>query len=209
MFLTFFQKIDFFGSKFHFYSGKTPIRGTTIGGFLTLFILIMFFLLIIIFGDNLFSRKNAFQKPVKPIVEERDDEIENVKNTRNSQKLIKSKELNDKTKELIGTRSIDNPTLNKSQRAKNKNFTLNKENFRAKSPITLSELEKNKNINEMKLWKNEGITTITNENMNSSINTLNTIFKHYEEDTTIKFEPIKFTMLPGYPLFLCSLRSSS
>ncbi len=58
MFLTFFQKIDFFGSKFHFYSGKTPIRGTTIGGFLTLFILIMFFLLIIIFGDNLFSRKN-------------------------------------------------------------------------------------------------------------------------------------------------------
>ena len=58
MFLTFFQKIDFFGSKFHFYSGKTPIRGTTIGGFLTLFILIMFFLLIIIFGDNFFLRKN-------------------------------------------------------------------------------------------------------------------------------------------------------
>ena len=53
-----FEEIDIIGSKFHFYQGKSPKRKTIFGGFLTIFLMITFITLIIIFGSNFFTRKN-------------------------------------------------------------------------------------------------------------------------------------------------------
>ena len=58
MFSKLFEEIDIIGSKFHFYQGKSPKRKTIIGGFLTIFMLVTFTTLIIIFGSNFFTRKN-------------------------------------------------------------------------------------------------------------------------------------------------------
>ena len=58
MLTTLLEEIDIIGSKFHFYQGKTPKRKTIFGGFLTLFMLVTFFALVIIFGSDFFTRKN-------------------------------------------------------------------------------------------------------------------------------------------------------
>ena len=58
MFFKCLQKLDFFGSKFHFYSEKSPTKETVPGGLLSIFIFFIFFLLMWIFGDDFFSRKN-------------------------------------------------------------------------------------------------------------------------------------------------------
>ena len=58
MFLKILEEIDFIGSKFHFYQGKSPKRKTIFGGFLTIILIISIIALIIAFGDNFFTRKN-------------------------------------------------------------------------------------------------------------------------------------------------------
>ena len=42
-------------------------------------------------------------------------------------------------------------------------------------------------------------------NLEDGENLISIIFKTYEEETTIKFEPIKFNVLPGYPLIQYNL----
>ena len=58
MFIKVLQKLDFFGSKFHFYSEKSSTKETVSGGLLSIFIFCLFFLLLWVFGDDFFSRKN-------------------------------------------------------------------------------------------------------------------------------------------------------
>ena len=58
MFIHFFEKIDFLGSKFHFYDGLSLKKRTHIGGILTFVLLIISIYLIIIFGKELVLRKN-------------------------------------------------------------------------------------------------------------------------------------------------------
>ena len=58
MFINFFEKIDFLGSKFHFYDGLSLKKRTHIGGILTFVLLIISIYLIIIFGKELVLRKN-------------------------------------------------------------------------------------------------------------------------------------------------------
>ena len=58
MIMQIFEDIDIIGSKFHFYQGKTQKRKTIFGGFLTIFMLVICFILIILFGDDFFTRTN-------------------------------------------------------------------------------------------------------------------------------------------------------
>ena len=58
MIMQIFEDIDIIGSKFHFYQGKTQKRKAIFGGFLTIFMLVICFILIILFGDNFFTRTN-------------------------------------------------------------------------------------------------------------------------------------------------------
>ena len=58
MFIKCLQKLDFFGSKFHFYSGNSATKESVPGGLLSIFIFFIFFILTWVFGDDFFSRKN-------------------------------------------------------------------------------------------------------------------------------------------------------
>ena len=54
----FFEKVDFLGSKFHFYNGISLKKQTTIGGILTIILIIISIYLIYIFGANLITKSN-------------------------------------------------------------------------------------------------------------------------------------------------------
>ena len=58
MIMQIFEDIDIIDSKFHFYQGKTQKRKTIFGVFLTIFMLVICFILIILFGDDFFTRTN-------------------------------------------------------------------------------------------------------------------------------------------------------
>ena len=53
-----FEKIDLLGPKFHFYDGLSLKRRTTLGGILTLFLILSSIFLFFIFGNELFNRIN-------------------------------------------------------------------------------------------------------------------------------------------------------
>ena len=56
MLSSFFKNIDLLGAKFHFYTNQNSSKRTIIGGILTIFTILIFFLFCIIFGDNFFTR---------------------------------------------------------------------------------------------------------------------------------------------------------
>ena len=56
MLSSFFKNIDLLGAKFHFYTNQNSSKRTILGGILTIFTILIFFLFCIIFGDNFFTR---------------------------------------------------------------------------------------------------------------------------------------------------------
>ena len=58
MIISFFEKIDLLGSKFHFYDGVSLKRRTVIGGILTIILGIISIIFFLIFGKDLFMRTN-------------------------------------------------------------------------------------------------------------------------------------------------------
>jgi len=159
--------------------------------------------------NNLFfQRKNALARPQKPKEDDNDDEIDNVKLLKTTQNFLSLQKFHDKTKELIEQNNNKKGASNLSPKNKNKSLTMEIEKLKAKSPNNLRELEKMKNKNEFKLSEDEKTISRTNLKKEKSIQnvfTFNSKFKKYEEDTKIRFEPIEFIMLSGYPLFQYNL----
>ena len=56
MLSSFFKNIDLLGAKFHFYTNQNSSKRTILGGILTIFTILIFFLFCIIFGNNFFTR---------------------------------------------------------------------------------------------------------------------------------------------------------
>ncbi len=72
MFKNCFEKIDLLGSKFHFYDGLSLKKRTPLGGLLTFLLFLISIYLIVIFGKELFMRKN----PVVTISTQNDSKYE-------------------------------------------------------------------------------------------------------------------------------------
>ena len=58
MILNFFEKIDFLGTKFHFYNGLSLKKQTSLGGILTFILIIISVYFLILFGKDLFTKSN-------------------------------------------------------------------------------------------------------------------------------------------------------
>ncbi len=58
MILNFFEKIDFLGTKFHFYNGLSLKKQTSLGGILTFILIIISVYFLILFGKDLFTKTN-------------------------------------------------------------------------------------------------------------------------------------------------------
>ena len=58
MILNFFEKIDFLGTKFHFYNGLSLKKQTSLGGILTFILIIISVYFLIVFGKDLFTKSN-------------------------------------------------------------------------------------------------------------------------------------------------------
>ena len=145
--------------------------------------------------NNSLSRKNAMIK-IKKILDESSnkDEFEN-KISENEFQYKKNERKNSEKKNIKLKQNMDI------------RITMREEmHHKAQSPFGKKELEKKKTINDLKLKNSNIIITEKNEIIQNEIpENISSIFTQKEEDETINFEPIEFSMLSGYPLIQYNL----
>ena len=143
-------------------------------------------------GDNNSNEKEEYE--VKNLKEIKEENIEN--------NYIKEENIE----------IIDNNSFRKSDDLEKSiiytpDFTLNKKKIQRKSDNKNNKLRDKtptKNLSSSQRVKFTPKNNLDIYIFNSS-NFINTKFKTHEEETTIKFEPIKFNILPGYPLIQYNL----